>query len=65
MSSIERIDDLITGEIDPYVLISPAVGEIAMPPEPKKTYIHIKKGTNQLVIEHYANAFDTIPIPVD
>lgn len=64
-SFFEGSVDLTAEEIPMNVLLSPAVGEVAMPPETKRTYIHIKKGTNQLVMEYYANDFDTTPIPVD
>jgi hypothetical protein len=51
--------------------VSPAVGEIAMPAETKKSYIHIVKKTHienksqQLVIESLAHEMDSYPVPVD
>jgi hypothetical protein len=43
------------------------VGQIAMPPEVKQTYAHIKRGSNQLVLEseRFAQGFDVIPIPIN
>jgi len=46
-------------------LISPAVGEVAMPAKAKKTYIHIAKNSQQLVIESLAHEMDSYPVPID
>jgi len=61
----KNIEIIMAGPGERLADVYPAVGEIAMPERAKKTYIHIAKNSQQLVIDSLADEMDSYPVPVD
>jgi hypothetical protein len=66
MSFVEqRPVEIVAEELERAVQFAPALGDLAMPLEPKQTYAYLAKDSEQLVMDRYAYDFDVTTIPID